>query len=173
MALSDRMLHEGDVEALQRLLESQPEYAEQLTGYPPGPSDALSALIGVPPGFDPGRKRSLGLWRDGVLMGFADVLVGHPDPGTASIGLLLVHGRHRRQGLGRRLHQALDAVLAREQGIERLRVGVVSTTGGASEPFWAAMGYRPTGEQKPYRYDHVDGTVRIWERTTWRPSRDG
>ena len=48
-----RDLAADDVDALQRLLESVPTYSERVTGYPPGPSDALSALITVPPGFDP------------------------------------------------------------------------------------------------------------------------
>lgn len=165
MEPSARLLDEHDVEALQDLLESQPEYAQQLTGYPPGPSDALSALIGVPPHLDPARKRPLGLWQGSTLVAFADVLVGHPDPRTAYVGLLVVRRDHARQGFGRRLHRALESLLASEPGIERLRTGVISTTRGASDPFWTAMGYRPTEERKPYRYGHVEGTVRYWERS--------
>ena len=171
--VSGRLLNEHDVEALQELLESQPEYAEQLTGYPPGPSDALSALLSVPPDLDPARKRALGLWKGRALVAFADVLVGYPDPSTAYVGLLIVHRRHTRQGLGRRLHHALDSLLAEEPGLERLRVGLISTTAAASEPFWGAMGYQPTQEQKPYRYAHVVGTVTFWKREArTRPPTD-
>jgi GNAT superfamily N-acetyltransferase len=173
MDVTGRLLGESDVASLQELLESQPEYVEQVTGYPPGPSDALSALMSVPPDLDPAQKRAFGLWKGSALVGFADVLIGYPDPRTAYLGLLIVHGRHQRQGIGRRLHRALDALLGAEPGIERLRVGVISTTAKGSEPFWTAMGYRPTQEQKPYRYAHTVGTVQFWERRAGEPSTDG
>lgn len=172
MDLSARVLSESDVAALQELLESQPEYAEQLTGFPPGPSDALSALLSVPPDFDPWRKRALGLWEGDALVAFADVLMGYPDARTAYVGLLIVHGQHQRTGLGRRLQQAVDALVADEPGLERLQLSVISTTNGASEPFWVSMGYRPTHEQKPYRYARTVGTVRLWERVVRTPSAD-
>jgi GNAT superfamily N-acetyltransferase len=172
MDLSARVLNEGDVAALQELLESQPEYAEQLTGFPPGPSDALSALLSVPPDFDPRRKCALGLWEGNALVAFADVLLGYPDPRTAYVGLLIVHGQHQRMGLGRRLQEAVDSLVADEPGLERLQSGVISTTNGASEPFWVAMGYRPTHKQKPYRYARVVGTVRLWERVVRNTSAD-
>ncbi len=43
-----RDLGPGDVDALQALLESVPDYAAHITGYPPGPNDAISALITLP-----------------------------------------------------------------------------------------------------------------------------
>ncbi len=39
---------EDDVNAVQRLLESDPGYTEQVTGHPPRPSDVVSLLIGRP-----------------------------------------------------------------------------------------------------------------------------
>jgi GNAT superfamily N-acetyltransferase len=103
---------------------------------------------------------------------FADVLMGYPDSRTAYLGLLIVHGQHQRTGLGRRLQQALDSLVADEPGLERLQLGVISTTNGASEPFLVAMGYRPTHKQKPYRYARVVGTVRLWERIVRAPGAD-
>lgn len=85
-----RDLVSTDVDALHALLESAPSYSERVTGYPPGPSDALSALIAVPPALHQAHKRSIRL-RDGDdLVAFADVLFGHPRPETAYIGLLIV-----------------------------------------------------------------------------------
>lgn len=90
MTRTVRDLCSADVEALQRLLESVPSYAERLTGYPPGPSDALSALISVPPGFDPTNKRGIGMWDGDELVASADVLQGFPRSDTAYI-LSLIH----------------------------------------------------------------------------------
>jgi ribosomal protein S18 acetylase RimI-like enzyme len=157
------LLHE-DVDALQELLESVPSYAERLTGYPPGPSDALSALIAVPPQFEPVNKRGLGMWDEQELVGFADVLIGHPQSDTAYIGLLIVHGGRHREGIGRDLHEAVRVQLRSHVNIERMRLGLVETVASEAMPFVRAMGYTETGERNPYRYDHVESTVTMWER---------
>ncbi|TCK63115.1 GNAT family N-acetyltransferase [Curtobacterium sp. PhB136] len=166
MTHSVRDLQPDDVDALQELLESFPAYAERITGYPPGPADALSALISVPPGFDPAGKRSIGLWDDEELVAFADVLLGYPDPETAYIGLLIVHGAHQGKGLGRRLHDAVLDRVRQETGASRIRLGIVERNADWAAPFWTTLGYEPTGETKPYRYDKLESTVTMWERPT-------
>lgn len=157
-----RALDSSDVDALQALLEATPDYSERVTGYPPGPSDALSALIAVPPGYDPAGKRGAGLWVDGELTAFADVLIGYPDPRTAYLGLLIVRRDSRRRGHGRTLHNALLADL-RTAGASVVRVGVVGGAEPDAAPFLRSLGYEPTGEQKPYRYDHLISATRFRE----------
>ncbi|MET3452267.1 GNAT family N-acetyltransferase [Curtobacterium sp. 1544] len=164
MPITVRDLGADDVDALQRVLESVPDYAERITGYPPGPSDGLSALLAVPDGFDPAHKHGIGLWDGPELVAFADVLVGYPSVSVAFIGLLVVRGDRHGRGLGRRMH---DAVVERAHAVstvDRLRLGIVATNAGVAEPFWRALGYEPTGEEKPYRYDHLESAVALWER---------
>lgn len=165
-----RDLEHADVAALQELLESNPGYTERITGCPPGSSDALGVLISVPPDFDPVRKRGIGLWRGADLVAFADVLLGYPDPAAAYIGLLIVHGDHLGRGAGRELHDAVLDRVVRESSAERMRLGVVESNAAVAEPFWRALGYRPTGERKPYRYDKLVSTVSLWERDVPRSS---
>lgn len=158
---------DGDVAALQDLLESVPDYALRITGYPPGPSDALSALLSVPDGFDPAGKAGLGLWEGERLVAFADVLLGYPTPAVAYIGLLVVRGDAHGRGLGRAMHHAVIGFVRSAPAaarVDRLRLGIVGTNASVAEPFWWALGYRPTGETKPYRYDHLESTVALWER---------
>ena len=149
---------EDGVDDLQALLEACTGYAEQVTGYPTGPSDALSTLLRRPDGLAAESKTVLGLREGDALLGCADLLAGWPDRGTATIGLLVVHPDHRRRGLGRRLHAEVAAVMARA-GARRLRVGVVDTA-ASSTPFWEALGYEPEGDALPYRYDRLRSTVR-------------
>lgn len=67
-------------------------------------------------------------------------------------------------GLGRAMHDAvLDRVRASPE-VERLRLGIVATSASVAEPFWRALGYEPTGERKPYRHDHLETAVDLWER---------
>jgi len=169
MTHSVRDLDDDDVEALQRLIESFPAYTERITGYPPGPSDARSALTALPPDFDRRGKQSIGLWDGEELIAFADVLLGYPDPATAYIGLLLVHGDRHGQGLGRELHNAVLDRIRRDTDAQRVRLGVVETNAAAA-PFWEALGYAATEERKPYRYDTLRSTVAIWERSVRSPA---
>jgi GNAT superfamily N-acetyltransferase len=171
MALVARDLGDEDVDALQDLIETNPAYAEALTGYPPGPSDALSTLIGLPPGADLSDKVALGLWDDGELVGFADVLLGYPDAGVASLGLLMIRNDRQGRGLGRHLHDMVVQRVEEHAAARRLRVGVVGTVAATVEPFFRAVGYEPTAVVKPYRYDHVTSTTAVWERPLPRPSR--
>lgn len=152
-------IDEHEVEALQDLLEACTGYAEQVTGYPTGPSDALSTLLQLPEGLRADRKTVLGLREDGVLAACADVLDGFPHDATTTIGLLLVRPSHRRRGLGRRLHAE---VVRRAAGRDRLRVGVVDTAAAGATPFLRVLGYEPEGDALPYRYDHLESTVRHW-----------
>lgn len=163
-----RDLGTGDVAALQSLLESVPDYATRITGYPPGPSDALSALMALPPGFDATGKHAMGLWDGTELVAFADVLFGYPDRSVLYIGLLVVHGAHQGTGLGRGLHDAILDRASTAGTVERIRLGIVATNAAVAQPFWQRLGYRPTGEQKPYRYEHLTSTVALWERAIER-----
>jgi GNAT superfamily N-acetyltransferase len=118
----------------------------------------------VPPTLDQSHKLSIGLWGRSVFVAFADVLLGHPGPETAYIGLLIVHDAHRGRGMGRTLH---DAVLDRAQAqgfITTMRLGIIDTVASDAEPFWRALGYIPTGERKTYRYDRLSSHVSMWER---------
>lgn len=164
MAYDDRELSHADTEALQELLESVPEYAERVTGYPPGPSDALSALISVPSGFDPAGKRVIGLWMGPELVAFADVLLGYPDSSIASVGLVVVRADWQGQGLGRQVHDAVLHRVRRDSSADLMRLGVIETVAAMAEPFVQALGYTPTGHKKPYSYDKLTSTVSIWER---------
>jgi len=165
MSLAVRDLGQGDTDTLQQLLESVPDYSERVTGYPPGPSDALSVLTMVPDGFDPAGKRAIGLWDGDQLVGFADVLIGYPDQETAFIGLLVTAGGRHRKGLGRTLHEAVVERARQECGAGgRLRLAIVDTNALEAEPFWRAMGYQPTGEVRPYRYDNLESQTRLWQR---------
>jgi GNAT superfamily N-acetyltransferase len=161
--LTGRRLAGEDVDALQELLESVPDYAERITGYPPGAADGLSTLMIVPPDFDPDRKLGLGLWDGGALVAFADLLLGYPQAGVGYLGLLIVHGSRQHQGLGRAMHEEVVREAAQAR-LERLRLGIVATNAEVAQPFWAALGYRATGEVRPYRYDRLTSTVALWER---------
>jgi hypothetical protein len=156
---------DGDVAALQDLLES------------------------VPDGFDPAGKAGLGLWVSGSWRSRTCCSGTRCRPRRTS-GCWSSEGASRAGGLWRAMHEAVvERLRAASEGsrtrhsdvkrlperlperlpvervpVERLRLGVVATNASVAEPFWRALGYEPTGEEQPYRYDHLVSTVALWER---------
>lgn len=161
-------LTEHDEARLQALIESDPGYAERITGYPPGPSDAVSLLISRPPDLDEDDKIVRGIVistpTGDELAGVLDVLRGWPDEHTVHVGLLLVHLARRRQGIGRRAVARLTELARTWPGITGLRVALVQANAGESDAFWASCGFSSTGERVPYRYAHVDSVSEIHHR---------
>lgn len=155
-----RRIGPHDEAALQALLESDPEHAERLTGYPPGPSDALSLLIGRPEGVDAEAKTVLGGWEGDRLVGVLDLVRGHPDPSRILIGLLFVAPSARGRGVGRALLGAIDEHRG-EATIARL--AVVDATADATG-FWERAGFAATGGTRPWRYGRVESVSRLFER---------
>ncbi|MBM2623450.1 GNAT family N-acetyltransferase [Actinoplanes sp. LDG1-06] len=77
---------------------------------------------------------------DGVIVGFAELLLQHPIDGHPWIGLLIVDSRQSRQGHGRAIVTAIEERFHR-MGATALRLGVLTS----NEPallFWQALGYR-------------------------------
>lgn len=162
------MLEERDVDALQALVESDPGYTERVTGYPPGPSDALSLLLVRPAGVEEDAKVVLGAFEDEHLVAVLDVLRGYPDPARAFVGLLLVRGDRQGRGIGRRVVEELLAGVGRKwPEVEWLRLAVVDTNAGVAG-FWERLGFEATGEERPYRYDHLESVTRLFERPVAR-----
>lgn len=157
-----RPIEDADIDAVQLLIESDPGYTERVTGYPPGPSDALSLLVGRPEGVAEHDKIVLGGWSNGALISVVDVLRRWPTPDDAHIGLLLVDGRRQGEGFGRRTLNALYAALAWD-GVRRWRISVVRTNERVLA-FWHRMGYAETGEIKPYSCGHLASEAIIMTR---------
>lgn len=165
MTATLRPLSLADAEAVQALLDSSPAYIRRTSGHEAQPDDGRALLTALPPGVDPAAKTVHGLHDEtGALLGIMDVLTGWPEPGAAHIGLLLIREDRAGEGLGRALHDAVTALLAIDRSLVRLRAGIVATNADVAEPFWRRLGYRPTGEQRPFADGEVRSTTAIWTR---------
>ena len=156
-----RLFSPDDEVALQSLLASHPVYTERITGYPPGPSDALSLLISRPESVAEADKIVVGGWEGGNLVGVIDIIRGYPDAARAFIGLLLVAPSARRRGFGSEL---LGWVQRSCKTCDRVRVALIDSVPDAAG-FWEHHGFRPTGETRPWRYGPVESVSRIYERS--------
>jgi GNAT superfamily N-acetyltransferase len=144
-----------ELAALQRVMESDEEFALRVTGHPPGPADAQSTLLFVPEGKSPEDKVVFGVWVDGELVGILDLLLRYPDAETVYLGLLQVDRGRQGQGIGAAACRALEReVLARWPWARRLRLSVVRANDRVLG-FWRRMGFAETGEVRPWRYDKL------------------
>ena len=151
-----------EMSELQRVLEGAPQYAERITGAPPGAADAQSTYSVLPEGKGYEDKFVYGIYAAEEMVGCADVIRGWPRPDTAHIGLLLIAEHHQRRGHGRTAYREIERE-ARAWGVKRMRIGVVRTNEDVL-PFWKKLGFTPTGEVKPYRYGPVVSEVLILEK---------
>jgi ribosomal protein S18 acetylase RimI-like enzyme len=146
----------AELAALQRVMESDEEFALRVTGHPPGPADAQSTLLFVPEGHSPDDKVVFGVWADGELVGILDLLLRYPDHETLYIGLLQLDRDRQGQGIGAAACRALEReVAARWPWARRLRLSVVRTNDQVLG-FWRRMGFAETGEVRPWRYDKLE-----------------
>lgn len=161
-----RALGRADAQQVQDLLEATSEYSMRVDGCLPA-ADAGAALFDSPPGWDGAAPVVFGAFTPDARAGagprldaVAVTLVGWPDRAeTCYIALLLVRADRHRSGLGRFLH---DEIVRRIDGVDRMRLAIVDTNREGAEPFWRALGYRPTGETKPYSSGPIQSTTRIY-----------
>jgi GNAT superfamily N-acetyltransferase len=163
-SLSLRPLTEQDAADVQSVIESDSGYVRRVTGIGPRPEDALELLTAGPPGLQPGQKVVLGAFEGDSLVAVVDLLRDWPERGTSHIGLLQVHADHQGRGLGRRVHDALLSWAAADHSTTTLRAAIVETNAKHAAPYWAAMGYTPRGQSRPYQVGTLTSSVTIWTR---------
>lgn len=162
--LEVRRITQGQCAALQRMMESNLEYSRRVGGTELAPEAASEALSALPPAVLNSQKVDLGLWDGQELVAFAGVILGWPAESVAHVGLLMTHGARQGGGLGRVMHDAVIDLVGRTPNIQSLRLSIVDTNADLAEPFWAKLGYEPTGESVPYVSGSVESTARIWTR---------
>ncbi len=150
----------AEMASLQGVLDAAPAYAERVTGQPPGAADAQSLFSILPDGVDYSSKFVWAVMHDATMVGCIDVIRGWPAADTALVGLLLISEPYVRRGLGTAAFQAMQTEVGGWPEIRRLRAAVVETNADVLV-FWAGLGFRETGETKPYRYDKLVSRTRI------------
>jgi GNAT superfamily N-acetyltransferase len=152
-----------EMRELQRVIEEAPDYARRVTGLPPGSADAQSQYSVLPEGKDYSDKFVFGIYVGETMVGCADLIRDCPERGTALIGLLLLSEKHQRQGVGRRAYELIEEFIRGFGSCDRVRIGVVRTNEDVT-PFWARLGFAPTGEVVPYRYANVASETVVFEK---------
>ncbi|WP_212910733.1 GNAT family N-acetyltransferase [Streptomyces sp. TS71-3] len=129
----------GDEGALSALFEGCEDWFVAATGLPSAPGDVQSLYYALPEGADPDGKRVLVVEGGGGLVGVVDVVLGHPGPDGAAVGLFLLAPEVRRTGLGSELARALLERAAAE-GVRRV-TATVPPGWAPGAAFLSALGF--------------------------------
>lgn len=134
-----------DARAIATLLQHDGGYSMGVNTRPSERTDVDDLLYSRPPGTAPDQKHVLGLWADDELVAVADVITGWPEQHTNWVGLLQVHEAHTGRGHARALHDEL----LRRFPAPAWRLAVVDSNDRVVG-FWERLGYRATGENRPW-----------------------
>lgn len=127
-------------------------------------SGAASALANaIPPGWTIRDKHAFLARHQGAAVGLLDLIDGYPLRGTAFIGLLAVRESAHGKGLGRALYLATEQLARERLGARTLRLAVVESNPVIG--FWTKMGFRPTGEVKPYQGEATSSRAVLMEKS--------
>lgn len=152
-----------DLAALQAVFDSCPTYFERVAGRPADPAEAATLFADLPPGSSLADKRVFAILSDGETVGCMDVVDDYPTAGTAMLGLLLIAEDRQGRSIGSRALGLLEEQFAAHGGVARIRIGVVRTN-DAVLGFWHRMGFRETGEARPYSCGPVSSEVIVLEK---------
>ena len=155
MATSDddgyrlRELGAGDVDAVQRFFEANPEYFLTVNGEAPHSDEAKKEFADVPPAGMPYRAMwLLGFYdRGGAMIGVATIVGDFIRPHVWHVGLFIVASALHGSGVAQALYRRLERWMV-EQGARWLRLGVVQGNVKA-ERFWGRCGYVQVRERGP------------------------
>ncbi|MEV6601062.1 GNAT family N-acetyltransferase [Actinoplanes sp. NPDC051346] len=141
VTLNRATLSGAELDSLDEICRSQPSYWRSSGDQDPDTMTRaqIEAMLREDAEAD-GCETVVGRDSDGRIVGFAQLLLRHPEDGHPWIGLLLVDGRLGRRGHGRAIVAALEDRF-RSEGATAIRLGVLVVNTEA-QPFWAKLGYR-------------------------------
>lgn len=134
-----RNLNIKDKNIIQKLCEDCTDYYNIVSGEEPKEDTWKEILEDLPPNKTYEEKYVLGIFKDKNLVAIVDLVRDYPDKGEWIFGLLLIHPRERRKGLGEKINGLISNMVKDNKGT-KLRIGVVEDNSKALN-FWRNIGY--------------------------------
>lgn len=155
--------NKNDVDAVQKVLESVPNYFERVAGHPPREDEALSLFQSCPADLPKENKYVYGIYVEDTLIGCMDLLKSYPTNEVVNLALLIVPEKYQGKGVGKKAYFSLESIIRAWGDIKKIRVGMVWTN-GIVVPFWKKLGFVETGDKIPYQYGDIDTDLLIFEK---------
>jgi GNAT superfamily N-acetyltransferase len=156
-----RELGAGDIDAVQRFFDANPEYFLTVNGEAPGPEEAKHEFADLPPaGMTYRAMWLLGFFdREGALVGVATIVGDFLQPHVWHIGLFIVATALHGSGAAHALYRRLERWMV-ERGARWLRLGGVQGSVRA-ERFWLRCGYVQVRERGPVTMGRKTNLLRV------------
>lgn len=138
-----RLLTRADEATIWALLQASSDYIRLERDEEPRPCLVDEYLTDAPPGVDPQTSYRAGLFDGDSLLALAEMSFGYPAAGDCYLGLMLLRGTARGQGLGVRMLRHLEGV-ARGRGARQMFLAVLDAN-PRGRAFWQREGFRDTG----------------------------
>ena len=148
---------------VQEILDEIPTYMLNVEGVRKRPGAAAEELTALPPNCRKEQKFDLLVLQGDRAVGFVDLIKDFPRPGVIMLGLLAIRESAQKKSLGKAAYQAVERYVIDQLGASKIRIGVNDTN--PVRVFWEKMGFRATGETKPYHGVAKFSTVFVLEKT--------
>lgn len=163
-----RSLAASDETSVDRMLDRLTAYSLAVDGVAKPANGAARILNDVPPGVSLDAKHTFEIMLGNEPVGLADVINGYPSRDVATLGLLAIAEDLHGLGYGSAGYRAVESYVGRNLPVRILRIGVVTTN--PVQAFWEKMGFRPTGEVRPFQGEARSAFVILMEKAL--PIRD-
>lgn len=150
------------VARVQKIIEGAPTFTMNTEGQKRDPDYARRALQALPPGCNTSQKYFFVIKSSEVEVGVADLIQDYPSKGTALLGLLLVMESWQRKGLGRAAYFLLENFATVSLSASKIRLAYIDSNPVCA--FWEKLGFKPTGETKPYKGTAKVSTAHVMEK---------
>ena len=145
----------NELEQLQLVMESAPAYTLRITGARAQAKEAESTLSALPPEKTIEDKFVFGIYSaQNKLIGCIDLIRGYPNEHTAFLGLLMLSEKVQAQGIGGYAYTLAEKEVKLWGTCRIVRLAGVRAN-DLVLPFWKKLGFRETGELKPYQCNLV------------------
>lgn len=138
------------------------DYFAEVGDEPPSLESLQADLDDLPDGYSGADEVMYRAYRDGALVGYAEVLRGFAFPGQWIVGIVLVDASFRGAGIGRAIVDAI-ADDASGAGIDSLAAGVITTRERALL-FWNREGFTFERQRRSITIGGIDTEVVRLER---------
>ncbi|CAH1653018.1 GNAT family N-acetyltransferase [Chelatococcus asaccharovorans] len=137
-----------DLDEINSVFDELTTYSQRIDGILRRDNAADEFATALPPGYGPHHKHAFLAKCEDVSVGLLDIIDGYPSPGTDFIGLLAVRESSQKAGVGRAIFHAAERFSHNTLRTRKLRLAVVEANPVIG--FWIKMGFRSTGEVKPF-----------------------
>lgn len=142
-------------------------FSKRVDGVPKKHHAAQAFATSLPPKHAPHKKYAFLAKAGGRTIGLLDMIADYPSTGTVFIGLLAISERFQKSGFGRALWCTAERFAREQLDAKTLRLAVIESNPVLG--FWEKMGFRPTGEVKPYQGERRSSRAILMEKVIVRP----